>query len=156
MKKRMIIYSIIILLIDQFIKFFIVSNIKLNDYKFIIKNFFYLTYTKNTGAAWSILENNILFLIIITIIAIIFIYYFFIKDKKLTKFEIITYSILMGGILGNFFDRIFYGYVIDYIGIIFGQYYYPIFNFADSCIVISCCLIILNNIRGEKREISSK
>jgi signal peptidase II len=62
---------------------------------------------------------------------------------------------LIGGILGNLFDRIFYGYVIDYLDFYIFNYNYPVFNIADMCIVISVCLLIVDMIRGGKNESNS-
>ena len=103
----------------------------------------------NNGAAWSILSGNRFLLIGIGVIAIILIYFFFIKDKNLIWYDIISYSLLFGGIIGNLIDRIVLGYVVDYFEFIFGNYTYPVFNFADMCIVISIGLIIVKSIRED-------
>ena len=57
---------------------------------------------------------------------------------------------LTGGIIGNFIDRIVFSGVYDYIGLIFGSYYYPVFNLADSLIVVSIILLIILEIKGDK------
>ena len=62
----------------------------------------------------------------------------------------IAYSILIGGIIGNFIDRIVFSGVYDYIGLIFGNYYYPVFNLADIGIVIGIIMLIIIEIRGDK------
>ena len=146
--KRIISYSFILVLIDQIIKV-VVSNMKNNIV--IIKNFFSLTYVENTGAAFSILESKRIFLIIIAIGALYLIYKFLIKDKKLKKIEILTYSLLIGGIVGNLIDRIIYGYVIDYLEFILFNHYMPIFNFADICIVIGTILFLFETIKEDKK-----
>jgi signal peptidase II len=110
----------------------------------VIKNFFRITYLKNTGAAFSILSGNIIFLILITLIALFLIYFFLIRNKELKKIEIISYGMLIGGVIGNLIDRIRLGYVVDYLDFNFGNYNYPVFNFADTLIVISVILIIIS------------
>ena len=70
--------------------------------------------------------------------------------------DISIYSLLIGGILGNLFDRIIYGYVVDYLDFYFFNYNFPIFNIADICIVCSVVLIIIDTLRGGKGEIKSK
>ena len=74
----------------------------------------------------------------------------FIRNKKLNKFESINYGLLTGGIIGNLLDRIIYGYVIDFLDFNIIGYNYPIFNLADSFIVISIILIIFNEFKGDK------
>ena len=94
-------------------------------------------------------SGNLIFLILITIVSLFIIYLFFIKDKELSKIDIILTSMLIGGILGNFVDRIVYGYVIDYLEFIIFNYYFPIFNFADICIVLSIFGMIIFEIKEE-------
>ena len=145
--KQIFKYSFILVLIDQIIKI-LVSN--MIESTVIIKNFFNLTYVENTGAAFSILENNTLFLIIITLISLFLIYKFLLKNKEFNKLEIITYSLLIGGIIGNLIDRIVYGYVIDYLEFIILNRHMPIFNFADICIVIGTILFLILTIKEEQ------
>lgn len=145
--KQIIKYSLILILIDQIIKI-LVSN--MIESIVIIKKFFNLTYVENTGAAFSILENNTIFLIIITFISLFLIYKFLLKNKKFNKLEIVTYSLLIGGIIGNLIDRIIYGYVIDYLEFIILNRHMPIFNFADICIVIGTFLFLFITIKEEQ------
>ena len=65
------------------------------------------------------------------------------KKENYNKYEIIGYSLLLSGAIGNLIDRIIYGYVIDYLDFRILGYNYPIFNFADMCIVIGLVLIII-------------
>ncbi len=143
MKKKLGIFSIIFVIIDQVIKIIVKNNIVLNTDIKVIDNFFYLSHVHNDGAAFSMFSGNIIFLILITIIALVAIYMIFIKDKKLSNIYIVLISMLIGGILGNFIDRIIYNYVIDYLSFIIFGYYFPVFNFADICIVISIISIVI-------------
>lgn len=149
MYKKLTIYSIILIVIDQVIKIVVNSNLKLYESITIIKNFFNITYVQNKGAAWSILSGNRFLLIGIAIIVLFLIFMFFIKDKKLSKLEIIFYCLLIGGIVGNFIDRAIYGYVVDYLDFNIFGYNFPIFNFADICIVVSVILILIKSIKEE-------
>lgn len=146
--KKIIPISLLIFLIDQLIKLVVTFNIKLNTSISIIKDFFYISNVHNYGAAFSILYGNRLFLIIVSFLAILFIYYFLIRNKKLRKIEEVIYSLLLGGVVGNLFDRIIHGYVIDFLDFHIFGYNFPIFNIADICIVISIGLIILDTIRS--------
>lgn len=155
-KKVIWIISFICIIIDQMIKFVINNNIDLYDQNTIIDNFFYLTNVRNYGAAWSILTGSRIMLIIVTILIIIGLYYFFIRKEKLKKYEKVIYGFLYGGIIGNLIDRIFRGYVIDYLEFYIFGYSFPVFNLADILIVISMFFIIISVIKGDKNEIISR
>ena len=149
MNKKIIYTMFICIFIDQLIKI-IVSNIALLNTPYeVIKNFFYLTHVRNLGAAWGIFYGNRYFLILVSLFALFIFYFVFIKNKKLSKFESISFGILLGGIIGNLIDRIVYGYVIDYLDFQIFNYDFPIFNFADTCIVISIILIIIKIIKDD-------
>lgn len=145
--KKVTIFSIIFFVVDFFVKLIISSNLKLYDTINIIPNFFSIVYVRNTGAAFSILENSRILFIIVAIIAIVLLYKYFIKNVNENKFNILCYSMLTGGILGNLFDRIVYGYVIDYLSFDIFEYKFPVFNLADSYIVISIILLILKEVK---------
>ena len=154
MKKKMLMISSIFIIIDQLIKLVIRASIILEKEIFIIPKFFYITNVNNTGGAFSILSDNTYLLILVGIIAILFIYYF-LKNKTLSRIEEVSYSLLIGGIIGNLIDRIIFNNVTDYIGLVFGSYYYPVFNLADIGIVVSIIILIILEFRGEKDGIRS-
>ena len=149
MKKSLIIVSSVFILLDQLIKIIVRNSIIVGKEIFIIPKFFYLTNVNNTGGAFSILSNNTYFLVLIGIIATGFIIYF-LRNKKLSLVEEIAYGVLVGGIIGNLIDRIIFNSVTDYIGLVFGSYYYPVFNLADIGIVVSVIVLIILEFRGEK------
>lgn len=149
MYKKLTIFSVLFIMMDQIIKILISNVISYQEEIEIIPHFFYITNVHNDGAAWSILSGNVLLLALLGIVALVLIYYFFLKGKTLSKLEIVIYSLLIGGIVGNFIDRIFLGYVIDYLGVILINYYFPIFNFADIGIVISVFLMIILSVKEE-------
>lgn len=149
--KKIISLSVVIVLLDQIIKFFI-TTLELHQKITIIQDFFYITYVRNDGAAWSILSGNRIILILVGIFALLLIYFFLIKNKKLTNLEQISYGILTGGIIGNLIDRIIRGFVIDYLDFKIFNYYFPVFNLADIMIVIGMFLIIIQVLKGDKNE----
>ena len=143
MYKKLFIWVILFLLIDQVSKGLINLNMDLNQSIGIIPNFFNLTYVHNEGAAFSILMGGRWFFIIAAIIALNIIFIFFIKDKKLKTIETITYALLIAGIIGNLIDRVLYGYVIDFLDFNIFGYDFAIFNLADSFIVIAVIMLII-------------
>ena len=144
MYKKLLLFSIIFLLIDQISKGLINLYMNVNE-SIKLFNLLSLTYVHNTGAAFSMLEGARWLFIILGIIALNVIFIFFIKDKKLNNLEIITYSLLLSGIMGNLIDRLLYGYVIDFIDV--NILNFAIFNFADSFMVIGVILLMIGMIK---------
>ena len=149
-------FSMIIFIIDQIVKLFVGFSLELNTSITVFRNFFYISNVHNYGAAFSVLYGNRIFLVIVSVITLVLVYYFLLKNKKFDWFNIILYSLLIGGILGNLFDRIIYGYVVDYLDFYIFGYNFPIFNIADICIVISVILIIIDTLWGGKGEVRGK
>ena len=147
--KNVCFFSIIFLIIDQAIKFYLSSKMSIYQSTVLIKNFLNITYVHNTGAAFSLFRDNRLLLILIGLIAVIALLIYIFNYTHLKDFNVFTYSLLLGGILGNLVDRIIHGYVIDYISMNLFGYHFPIFNFADMCIVISVLLIFLFEVKGD-------
>ena len=136
-------------IIDLVIKLIIKFNMKVGDTISIIPNFFKIEYLQNTGAAFSSFEGGRYILIAISIL-IYFLLIRYIKKNDLSrKIEIISLGLLLGGLVGNLIDRIFYGYVIDYLSFNIFGYSFAVFNLADSFIVISVILLIIDMILVE-------
>lgn len=154
--KKLAIISLVCIIIDQIIKVVITTNIEFAHSINVINNFFRITYLQNTGAAWSILSGNRILLIIVTIIALGIIYYVFLKDKKIKNYESILLGLLLGGIIGNLIDRVRFGYVIDYLDFNLFSYHYPVFNFADICIVISIIILVIISLKEDKNGNNSR
>lgn len=153
--KKIVLISSILFILDQMTKLIVGFCIDLNTSVTVIKDFFCISNVHNYGAAFSVLYGNTIFLIIISLVALFLIYHFMIKDKDLGKFDIVIYSLLIGGIFGNLFDRVIYGYVVDFLDFNIFGYGFPVFNIADICIVISVILLIIDSFRGGKNEIHS-
>lgn len=150
MKKYIYIIGCILLIIDQLVKGLVTSFIHYQEIIDIIPNFFYITYVKNTGGAWSIFSDNMIILLIIGIVCALGLIYFINKKNYFTKLEVTYLSFITGGLFGNLIDRIIKGGVIDFIGLVFGNYYFPVFNIADICIVCGAILLIIDSIKGDE------
>ena len=111
--KTLILVLFLSVLLDQIIKIIVSYKMDLNDSITIINNFFNITCAHNIGAAWSILSGGRIILILLGLIAIDVIYIFFVYNKNLDKRDQILYGLLMGGILGNLLDRLFYSSHFD-------------------------------------------
>lgn len=142
----LIFITLIIIIFDVISKIFISNILILNKSITIIPNFFYLTYTHNYGGAWSIFDNSTLFITSVSFLIIIGIIYYLFKNKVTKKIEIVGYSLLLGGAIGNLIDRIVYGYVIDFLDFYIFKYDFPIFNVADIGIVVGIILLLVSMI----------
>ncbi len=144
------ILSIIFTILDQASKYSVINY--LNKDIEVINNFFYLIYTKNNGAAFSILTGKRLFLIIITLLIIGSLIYYIIKNEISSKIEILAFSLIIGGSLGNLIDRITRGYVVDFISVKIFGYHFPIFNIADTLICIGVFILLIIQFRKERKS----
>lgn len=129
----------ILVAVDRISKMYIVRYIEFGKSIPVIDNFFYLTYWRNKGAAWGILQNGRYIFIILTILVSILIGYFLYKsDNKLLKASL---AIILSGAIGNLIDRVLEGSVVDFLQFWFGSYTFPNFNAADSCVVVGTILL---------------
>lgn len=150
--RMIIILSIIFIIIDQLSKIIVVNNLTNNKSIEVIKSFFYLTYTNNKGAAFSILTGRRILLILVALIVIGVLIYYVRKNKIEGKVNKIALSLVIGGSIGNLIDRILRGAVIDFIDVKIFGYNFPIFNLADTFIVIGVFLLIIEMFRKEHKN----
>ncbi len=152
MKKKIYLLAIIGIILDQTTKLLITSLLKLNEVVNVINGFFSITYVRNTGAAWGMFSNNTLLLSIISILFLIFFIKYIEELSKVSFFYEVAFGLIVGGIVGNLIDRLFRGYVIDFFRFIILDYNYPIFNIADTLIVIGVIILIINFVRDDLIE----
>lgn len=141
MKKKIILIALFFLIVDIISKIVIDHSLELLESSIVIPNFFSITKIYNYGASWNILRGHRYLLIILTFITLGIIFYYQ-RKFKINKRNILAFGLLYGGILGNLLDRIIYGYVIDFFDFNLFGYNYPVFNFADICIVCGIFLLI--------------
>lgn len=144
----MIILTILVILVDFFSKYIVSKLMTVNETINLIDNFFRITYVKNTGAAFSIFSNNTILVIIISVVIIGFLLFYIYKNKGNNKLENVSYAFILGGAIGNLIDRLVYGYVIDFLDFEILSYNAPIFNLADTFIVIGVILFLINTLRS--------
>ena len=132
--------SIFIVLIDQFTKYLIFDNHKL----FINKDFllFKLDFVRNYGAAFNIFSGSRVFLSLISIFFSILLIYLILRKNTLNFFDLYSYSFILGGTIGNGIDRIYKGFVVDFINL--NIINFPVFNIADISINIGFIFLVYN------------
>tara|TARA_B110000238_G_scaffold106342_1_gene115833 strand:+ start:103 stop:573 length:471 start_codon:yes stop_codon:yes gene_type:complete len=133
-----------IALSDQLTKILVIKNIA-NDQFISINSYFYLVHFKNSGAAFSFLSDaggwQRYFLSIVAAIASVYIA-FMIKKHRDDLYIGLALSLILGGALGNLYDRISLGYVTDFLYFHYNDYYWPAFNIADTAISIGAIILI--------------
>lgn len=156
-----------VLVLDQLTKWWIVNHLDLYESIPVIGEFFQITSHRNRGAAFGILQNQRWFFITVTVVIVMGLVWYLHKTvrqgRKLFPFAL---GLVLGGALGNFIDRLRWGEVVDFLHFRFQfnwfgnsvDYHYPIFNVADSAIVVGVALIFLDTLlawRKEKKELKT-
>ena len=147
--KDVYIISLVVVIIDQFIKAVVSYKMQVYDTFTLIKGFLDINLVHNTGAAFSLLQGGRVIFIIIAILVVALISVYISNSEYVDNKKTLIYALLLGGIIGNLVDRIVRGYVVDYISFTFVNYKFPVFNFADSCIVIAVIIAIVITIRED-------
>ena len=150
--NRVYFATFFLFLVDFIIKRIVVTKVSLLKSIVVIPSFFNITYIQNRGAAWGIFDGNSTLLAILSLIIFIIISSYAKKIRNMSNISMIAFSFLLGGILGNFIDRVLYGYVIDFLDFKIFGYNYPVFNFADILIVVGTIIILIQVLRGELHE----
>ena len=138
--------SIFIIIIDQFTKYLMFYN-----YKTVINKdylLFRLDFVKNYGAAFNILNGNRIFLSCISIIFSILLTYLILRKNTLNTYDLYSYSFILGGTIGNGIDRIFKGFVIDFINLNFINF--PVFNIADISINVGFIFLLYRIFKNKR------
>ena len=151
MNKKTFLIAIIILIVDQVSKSLVEIYFKLNKSYPVIKNFFAITVAHNTGGAFSILNNYSFIFILASLIAVIILLRFMLNFKNNFRNNL-AFALTLSGIMSNLADRIFLGYVRDFLDFTIFGYDYPIFNIADIAIVIGVILLIIAILKGEDKN----
>jgi len=157
MRILFFVIAIVAFVIDYITKKWIATNMKIGEEFSVIGDFFLITSHRNRGAAFGILQEQRAFFIIITIAIVAgILWYAHIMRDKGSKTLLVGLSLVLGGALGNFIDRVRFGEVVDFFKFNFGSYTFPIFNIADSAIVIGVGLILLDTLLDIRREQKGK
>lgn len=149
MRRKITIPLTIVLLIvlDQLVKWAVVSNIKLGEVKGFVPSIMSLTYLQNTGAAFSILENQQWLFTIITLLVICGAIWYLIKNIKGSFWLISGLTLIIAGGLGNFIDRLRQGFVVDMFQVDFINF--AVFNVADTYLTFGVLIMLLVIIKEE-------
>ncbi len=154
MKKKYIIIILVLVLLDQISKLIVINRFNVNDSLVLIDNFLKFCYIKNTGISFGMLSGSGIIIIILSLLIIGYMIYEFIKsDNKILLF---SSSLIISGAFGNLIDRIFRGYVIDFISFTLFKNEMPIFNIADIFITFGVGIyLVFLFMEGKNERVSS-
>lgn len=162
MNKLLKIFISLILIIsniscDQITKEKARDEISKNETIEVVNDNFILTKVENTGAAMSLGENlspksKIVFLQILPLLVLLMMFIYIIREKKISKLNLIAFSFIIGGGIGNIYDRILYNSVTDFMYLEFGSFHTGIFNMADVSVVVGVLLLFVNYIISKAEE----
>lgn len=148
--------ALIVVLLDRWTKHLVAVRIPMYSHIQIIPGFFRLTHTENTGAAFSLFADSpshwkTLVLIAFSAVAMVVVSVLLWKQARPFTLTGIALALILGGAVGNLWDRIASGRVVDFLLFYLKQYQWPVFNLADSSIVVGACLLILEIIFGQSK-----
>lgn len=141
--------SLMIFGLDQLVKYLVVTHIKLDTTVSFIPHVLSLSNVRNDGAAWSILQGQQLLLFVITIAALA-VMFALLKKNRNDRLFAWALTLMIGGTLGNFLDRLRLGYVVDMFTLDFMNF--PIFNIADCALTVGVILLIIALFTGDDNE----
>ena len=156
----LVLISALVILADRITKNLIIHRIRPGYTIPVIPGFFHLSHVLNTGAAFSLMENwppNAvrLGLIGFSVFAAIIVFILLWRTGRTLTLTSVALALILGGAIGNLYDRIRFHHVVDFLAVKIYHYNWPDFNIADSCIVIGACLLLLEIFRPEAAHTES-
>ncbi|HKC51208.1 MAG TPA: signal peptidase II [Myxococcota bacterium] len=151
--RTLLILVAVIVPLDQFTKYLVVSNVEQGGYVAPIAaldGFFRITHSRNPGAALGLAQNvHVYFFVALTLVALALIGSFFRRIEAGDRLSAVSLGLIVSGAMGNLLDRIVRGEVIDFLQFNLGLFIFPDFNVADSAIVIGVALLLLDVVTQE-------
>ena len=147
MRKYFFLIAAMVLLLDRLAKWTVASNLALHDSVPVIPGFFRLTHVQNTGAAFGLFAESSAqwkagALVSFSVLALVVVSALLWKHSHSLSTTTIGLSLILGGAMGNLWDRMFTGHVVDFLDFYVGSYHWPAFNVADSAIVMGALLLV--------------
>ena len=159
MKKLviLIILAILIIVIDQWSKIYVAGNFYIGESVPVIKGLFNFTYVRNSGAAFGFggaFDNWIRYSIFraLPVVACVWLAYLMVKSYKDELLLSLSYSLILGGAIGNLIDRFRLDFVIDFFDFYYGKSHFATFNVADAAISVAAGLLIIDFFIQKKKE----
>jgi len=154
---RFVILIILVIVLDQLSKLWIVGNFSLYESLPLIPGFFSLTYLTNTGAAFGILAGQPalwrqVFFVGVALVALVAIYFMYRRLRNDSAWYEVALAFIAGGAIGNLIDRIRLGSVVDFLDVYIGTHHWPAFNVADSAITVGVTIFLVMSIFFDEKQ----
>jgi signal peptidase II len=148
--------ALFVVLLDRWTKRLVAAHIAMYTHIQVIPGFFRITHTENTGAAFSLFADSpshwkTAMLISFSVVAMIVVSVLLWKQSRALTMTGIALSLILGGAVGNLWDRVASGRVVDFLLFYVKTYQWPVFNLADSAIVVGASLLVLEIIFGQSK-----
>ena len=152
--------ALLVVIVDRWTKRLVAARIAMYTHIQIIPRFFRITHTENTGAAFSLFADSpshwkTVMLICFSVVAMIVVSILLWKQSRPLTMSGIALALILGGAVGNLWDRVASGRVVDFLLFYVKQYQWPVFNLADSAIVVGASLLVLEIIFGQPKTTSA-
>jgi signal peptidase II len=139
--------AVVVLLLDRYTKWLVAKQITLHDSITVIKRVFYITHVENRGAAFGLFNDSpapwkIALLVVFSIVALVIVSALLWRSSRTITTSAIGLALILGGAMGNLWDRLLSGRVVDFLLVYIGSYQWPAFNVADSAIVVGAGLLV--------------
>ena len=148
--------SVVAFILDLFTKWLVVSHFELYESVNILP-IFNLTYVRNYGAAFSFLADHIgwqkYFFVLIAVVISALLLFWLAKTPRQKILVNSAYALIIGGALANMTDRLYHGFVVDFLDFYWQIYHYPVFNVADIAICVGAGLLILDYLKNERKQV---
>lgn len=148
MRRFHFLIALLVVLLDRATKWFVAQKISLHDGKQVIPGFFRITHVENRGAAFGLFADSptqwkIAMLVLFSMAALVVVSALLWRNSHSMTTTGIGLALILGGALGNLWDRLLNGRVVDFLLFYIGQYQWPAFNVADSAIVVGAGLLVI-------------
>lgn len=151
--------SVVAFILDLFTKWLVVSHFELYESVNILP-IFNLTYVRNYGAAFSFLADHSgwqkYFFVLIAVVISALLLFWLAKTPRQKILMNSAYALIIGGALANMTDRLYHGFVVDFLDFYWQIYHYPVFNVADIAICVGAGLLILDYLKNERKQVKGK
>ncbi|KGQ24552.1 signal peptidase II [Gallibacterium anatis] len=148
--------SVVAFILDLFTKWLVVSHFELYESVNILP-IFNLTYVRNYGAAFSFLADHSgwqkYFFVLIAVVISALLLFWLAKTPRQKILVNSAYALIIGGALANMTDRLYHGFVVDFLDFYWQIYHYPVFNVADIAICVGAGLLILDYLKNERKQV---
>ena len=154
----MLLIAVVVVVLDRWSKRWIVANVLPGHAIVVWPHVFRITHVLNTGAAFSMFEGATSPLLVrnllvgFSALAVVVILFLIWRMGRRISATAVALALILGGAIGNMYDRIRLGYVVDFLEVHIVHYHWPDFNVADSCIVVGACLLLLEMLRPQKNR----